>query len=837
MADKEEGKKKYILNKAVPASREKEDLSLTTNNFDWPHSTAVSQGQRESCELSALFQSQINLQREIPANRTVATDNTLSEDKLARRRQDAKERKKRSRAKLKSPEKTADESAKRQQRRKSRSPEKIAKDNAKRRVDYAKMSPDKKKALNERKAELQRMKYYSPRLREINEERRYKYLHMRADEYERVRKHTSERVRLHRARKMGPSVECADTECKTLVPLSRDERFCGRHRGPIVARSGWNGKTISTVYKNRRDEDSTISLQALIEKYGDLTQCAEPDCKTNTNLGPYLTAGHKCVRCRVDKHDTCNHGHPELVQMFDWGGFPKYCQVCQPGCIDIEYHRAQPIEYKCYNQAMYSSVIEPFILMKDLGSWVWVDHTPELPTDIQNCIDTECLHYCFMGYCSSNCKKKERHIQVLRSYDSNLGGKFKLLLQFRNRALEYYTNKTKPEDRESNFFWRTQAKCDCCSLEFEVQDLISCDDKGHLVCKMCLQKHVQATFEHRRQAALVQDESLVQFKMESLAQSMQSPNDFDIECPNCGCIFRDVILREMLGLPLPVQAKTEEESAAVSIQKTFRRFRIRWRYYHSSYGRQKIDCLRSYKEWNEQFQRGKAAVSIQTTFRLWKSTKLNLALPEQMYNLALNNCLKYYLEQNTYYYRPRHSDYLMWRDSVNGCSYTIEANGFLNHNPPSNEMIAYLDSLFLGDWVSKERWKRENLAALSIQTAYRWWEDVKLSGNYKQLLLRNKSFVKLNYHVRLKRRISHDLSAHTTKIMESPDIVDRPQTSTYEMIKSTPLLFRLNKPVMRGLVSTDEWTRKNKIEVRNISYYRHTVDTKHMPSSSLHEIL
>lgn len=78
MADKEEGNKKYILNKAVPAPREKEEKdatanqvlsvpSLTTNNFDWPHSTAVSQGQRESCEFSALFQSQINLQREIPA--------------------------------------------------------------------------------------------------------------------------------------------------------------------------------------------------------------------------------------------------------------------------------------------------------------------------------------------------------------------------------------------------------------------------------------------------------------------------------------------------------------------------------------------------------------------------------------------------------------------------------------------------------------------------------------------------------------------------------------------------------------------------------------------------
>ena len=121
---------------------------------------------------------------------------------------------------------------------------------------------------------------------------------------------------------------------------------------------------------------------------------------------------------------------------------------------------------------------------------------------------------------------------------------------------------------------------------------------------MCLQNHVQATFEHRRQASLVQDESSVQFKIELLAQSMQSPNDFDIECPNCGCIFRDVILRKMLGLPLPVQAKTEKESAAVIIQTTFRRFRIRWRYCHSNYCRQKIVCLRSYKAWVEQLRRG-----------------------------------------------------------------------------------------------------------------------------------------------------------------------------------------------------------------------------------------
>ena len=71
MADKEEGNKKYILNNAMPASREEEEKDATANQDLSVRSikAAVSQGQRESseCELSALFQSQINLQREIPA--------------------------------------------------------------------------------------------------------------------------------------------------------------------------------------------------------------------------------------------------------------------------------------------------------------------------------------------------------------------------------------------------------------------------------------------------------------------------------------------------------------------------------------------------------------------------------------------------------------------------------------------------------------------------------------------------------------------------------------------------------------------------------------------------
>jgi len=79
MADKEEG------SKAVPSSREEEEkdapanqdlsvLLLTTNNIDQP----PSQGQRESCELSALFQSQIKLQREIPAGLFAKPDEVSS---------------------------------------------------------------------------------------------------------------------------------------------------------------------------------------------------------------------------------------------------------------------------------------------------------------------------------------------------------------------------------------------------------------------------------------------------------------------------------------------------------------------------------------------------------------------------------------------------------------------------------------------------------------------------------------------------------------------------------------------------------------------------------------
>jgi len=73
MADKEEGNKKYILNNAMPVSREEEEKNATANqNLSVQSIKAAalgSQGQRESseCELSALFQSQINLQREIPA--------------------------------------------------------------------------------------------------------------------------------------------------------------------------------------------------------------------------------------------------------------------------------------------------------------------------------------------------------------------------------------------------------------------------------------------------------------------------------------------------------------------------------------------------------------------------------------------------------------------------------------------------------------------------------------------------------------------------------------------------------------------------------------------------
>jgi len=134
----------------------------------------------------------------------------------------AKERKRRSRAKNKSKEKTVLESAKRKERRDQRPPEKEDEDNANRRLDWT----DKKEDANANR----RQKYQSSNLRAVNEKRRLKYLQMTSEKKSVVREKGAERFRIHRAKMIGPSVECAEYGCKSLVPLLRDERYCYRHQ-------------------------------------------------------------------------------------------------------------------------------------------------------------------------------------------------------------------------------------------------------------------------------------------------------------------------------------------------------------------------------------------------------------------------------------------------------------------------------------------------------------------------------------------------------------------------------------------------------------------------------
>ena len=148
------------------------------------------------------------------------------------------------------------ESAKRKERRDRRPPEKKAEDNANRRLDWA----DKKEDANANR----RQKYQSSNLRAVNEKRRLKYLQMTSEEKSIVRKEGAERFRIHRAKMIGPSVECAEYGCKSLVPLIRDERYCYWHRGYQRIKKGWNREPIEVVYKNRSGLDAKISLQALI---------------------------------------------------------------------------------------------------------------------------------------------------------------------------------------------------------------------------------------------------------------------------------------------------------------------------------------------------------------------------------------------------------------------------------------------------------------------------------------------------------------------------------------------------------------------------------------------
>ena len=57
----------------------------------------------------------------------------------------------------------------------------------------------------------------------------------------------------------------------------------------------------------------------------------------------------------------------------------------------------------------------------------------------QNNGDDECLKFCYLGYCNSDCKRKNNHIPVKPNSD-----RFNALKTFRNKALEVY-NKNKTE--------------------------------------------------------------------------------------------------------------------------------------------------------------------------------------------------------------------------------------------------------------------------------------------------------------------------------------------------------------------------------------------------------
>ena len=88
---------------------------------------------------------------------------------------------------------------------------------------------------------------------------------MTSEEKSIVRKKSAERFRIHRAKMIGPSVECAEYRCKSLVPLIRDERYCYWHRGCQRIKKGWDGEPVEVVYKNRSGLDATISLQDLLK--------------------------------------------------------------------------------------------------------------------------------------------------------------------------------------------------------------------------------------------------------------------------------------------------------------------------------------------------------------------------------------------------------------------------------------------------------------------------------------------------------------------------------------------------------------------------------------------
>ena len=414
-----------------------------------------------------------------------------------------------------------------------------------------------------------RKKYQSSDLQAVNEKRRLKYLQMTDVEKSIVREKCAERFRIYRAKMIGPSVECAAYKCKSLVPLLRDERYCYLHRGCQRIKSGWDGEPIEAVYKNRSGLDAKISLQALIEKFGDLHQCEGPNCKLKTNLGPCLKSGYI---------NSGGRRAPKSFEAFDWGGFPKFCQVCEP---EIDEHRNQPLELKCSSQEMYSTVIESFVSSKDT-----------LPMEMQELIKSECLFYCFMGYCTSDCKSKDKHTTVGRYYSSNLGDRFKSLLQFRDAALKSYNSAMSISASKANYTWTLLAKCIHCSKEYNLQGLIG--QANSLSCRNCLLQHAKNTFEHRKRSLLLQDGSCyktydgksirIQTFLEEVATSFQSPKPLHISCQYNGELYDDNEVKSFLGIQEVVQDTSQSkeerkrELAATSIQKTFRRFSTMWRY-------------------------------------------------------------------------------------------------------------------------------------------------------------------------------------------------------------------------------------------------------------------
>jgi len=257
---------------------------------------------------------------------------------------------------------------------------------------------------------------------------------------------------------------------------------------------------------------------------------------------------------------------------------PKFCTDCEP---EIDTHDNQPLELKCNSLEMYSTVIESFVMSEDT-----------LPIEVQELVESECLFYCFMGYCTSDCKSKDKHKTVWRSYYSDSGDRFKRLLQFRDAARRSHDSTM---SESANFAWNDFAKCHFCSEEYHLRDLIGqAEYPSPLSCRTCLLRHAQNTFDCRRKSLSIQDGSYItwpydetisiQAYVERLALSFKSTKPLDIASQAYdGYLYDDEELKSFLGIQEvnSSQYKKEQkrqEMAAISIQKTFRCFRIKWRY-------------------------------------------------------------------------------------------------------------------------------------------------------------------------------------------------------------------------------------------------------------------